>query len=209
MQIYILDLETDSLCYINGEIIEASFYRLSDNIQKTWYLKPTNYETISADALRINGHKLEDLKHETKFGRDTYIEPSKAIVEIENWIMEDGCQTSERVIVGHNPTFDRNFLQQLWAKNNCSDSFPFGKRMIDTLQIALIMDMVNETKRDSYSLISLAKDFGVKIEKAHRADADTRMTKDLFLNQIDYLKKIFHNSNLKETKDKISDKKKI
>ncbi len=188
--IYVLDTETTGFDDRLNDVIEISIYRLNDDVQHTWCLKPLNNDTIEAGALRVNGHKLEDLKHETKLGRETYLPPAKVLVDIENWIMEDGVTSEDRIIIGQNISFDKNFLLQLWNKCNSPGTFPFGRKMLDTIQFALTLDLAKGIKRKWYTLSALADDFGIKKEKAHRADADTRMTKDLWLRQIDFLKEI-------------------
>jgi DNA polymerase III epsilon subunit-like protein len=191
--IYVEDTETTGLDPSRNEIIEVSFYRLSDNTQKTWYLKPSNYDSIQSDALRINGHKMEDLKHLTKYGKDTYQSPASAIVEIENWMADDLASAEDRILIGQNPTFDIDFMQNLWIKQGCAETFPFGRRpfVIDTRQIALFLDLVRGERSEYYNLGSLVEKYGAKREKAHRADADTRMTKDVFLAQVEIVADAF------------------
>lgn len=186
--IYILDTETTGLDEIKNDVIELSIFRLTDGVQKTWCLKPLNQGNIEAAALRINGHKLEDLKHETKFGRETYLEPSKVLVEVENWMAEDGVTSEDRILIGQNPSFDKKFLERLWQKCNSEGTFPFGRKMIDTIQIALLIDIACDHKRKAYGLSALVDDFGVKKEKAHRAASDTKMTKELWLKMLDFVK---------------------
>lgn len=189
--IYVLDTETTGLDPDLNDVIELSIYRLSDDTQKTWCIKPLNFDTIEAQALKINGHKLEDLKHETKYGRETYLSASKVIVEVENWMMEDGARSEDRILLGQNPSFDKAFLEKLWLKCNSKGTFPFGRKLIDTIQIVLLIDLARGHKRQAYGLGALVGDFGVKKEKAHRADADTRMTKDLWLKLLDLAKQAF------------------
>jgi DNA polymerase III epsilon subunit-like protein len=184
--IYTIDLESTGLDHLTNDIIEISFHRLSDNTQKTWFLKPKNYDSIQSDALRINGHKLEDLKLLTKHGQDTYKDPAKVIVEIENWMAEDMSAGNDRIFLGQNPIFDLQFMQKLWADNNSSETFPFGNRphLLDTKQIQLFLDLAADERCEYYNLGSLVERWSVKKEKAHRSDADVRMTKDVFLAQI-------------------------
>lgn len=189
--IYVLDTETTGLDAVRNDVIELSIYRLNDDVQKTWCLKPLDFNTIEAAALRINGHKLEDLKHETKLGRETYLTPSKVVVDVENWIAEDGVTSEDRILLGQNPAFDKLFLEKLWQKCQSEGTFPFGRKIMDTIQIALLIDMAKGHKRKAYGLGALVEDFGVKKEKAHRADADTRMTKELFQAQLKIVKEAF------------------
>lgn len=200
---YVADAETTHLDDRIGDIIELSIYRLSDDIQKTWFLKPINPQNIDDAALRINGHKKEDLLHQTKFGRDTYLDSSKVIVDIENWIMEDGIPHTNRVLVGHNIPFDRSFMEQLWIKCNSKDSFPFGRRYLDTMAIEIFLDYCKGDAAEGYSLNNLTKKYGVKNEKAHSAAADTKATKETFEKQVEFFKKVL--KNYQSNSDKVKE----
>jgi len=193
-QLYILDTETTGLDPFRNDVIEFSIYRVQDESQKTWYIKAVNEDSITTEALRVNGHKLNDITHKTKEGMSKYISPDVAIIEIENWMAEDGVQSDDRIICGQNPNFDLTFLREMWRRCGAEDSIPFGKKTLDTLQIVLLFDLISDRKRDSYALSSLVKDYGIKYEKAHRADADVRMTKDLLFKLMDILKQ--NSSNL-------------
>lgn len=187
---YVCDTETTGLDHSLHSPIEISLIRLPDGEQKTWYLKPINFDTIEASALKINNHKLEDLKGETKEGRLKYLEPSKVIVDIENWLAEDMIPSDYRALIGQNISFDRNMLESLWKKCNSKDSFPFGRRFIDTMVIELFTDYCKNSFQEGYSLNNLIKKYGVKNDKAHTAVADTKATKEVFLKQVEFFKKI-------------------
>lgn len=188
--IYVADVETTGLDSRLYDIIELSLFRLSDGVQKTWCIKPTNPANFEAAALRINGHKLEDIRHETKAGRDRYLDPSQVLVEIENWMNEDGVPTENRVMCGQNIGFDYERLQQLWVKCNSADTFPFGRRTIDTMGIEFFLDLCKGMMAEGYSLNNLIKKYGVKNDKAHTAEADTKATKEVFEQQISFFKKV-------------------
>jgi DNA polymerase III alpha subunit (gram-positive type) len=185
---YHCDTETTGLDCFKNDIIEISFLRAESNEQKTWLIQPINFDSIQLDALKVNGHKLEDLKHETKYGLN-YRKPSDVIIEIENWLAEDNLTSEDRFLIGHNISFDQYFMKFLWSKCNSSETFPFGRKILDTLQQARFIDKISNTKRDSYSQVSLAKEFGIKIEKAHSAADDTRVNKLLFDKQEEQMKK--------------------
>jgi len=198
---YVADCETTGLDSRLHDIIELSLLRLSDGEQKTWYIKPINPNNIEAAALRINGHKLEDITWQTKAGRDRYMEPAKAIIEIENWMMEDGVPAEQRMLVGQNIAFDRERFEQLWIKCNSKDSFPFGRRVMDTMIIEVFLDWcktqlsgLNFKMAEGYSLNNLTKKYGVKNDKAHAADADVRATRDVFLKQTDFFTSLLKNA---------------
>lgn len=184
--VYLLDTETTGLDSSQHEIVELSISRLNDGVQRTWYLKPDKYETIQDEALRINGHKLEDLKWQTAFGRETYKETSKVLPDIENFFMEDGDSADGRILAGQNVSYDLDFLRAMWKGAGTSETFPFGgrPRMIDTLQIAFFLDLVKGKKEQFYNLGGLVERYGVKKIKAHKAENDVIMTKDVLLAQM-------------------------
>jgi DNA polymerase III epsilon subunit-like protein len=186
---YGVDTETTGLSSVLNDVIELSIYRLSDDAQRTWTIKPTNVNNIELGALRVNGHKLEDLKLETKFGRDTYREAKEVIIEIENWLGEDGVPTENRCLIGHNVAFDKSMLEQLWIKCEAKDSFPFGRRVLDTMISELFLDYCKNEFAIGYSLNNLSKKYGVKNEKAHSAAADTKCTVEVFRKQSDFFRK--------------------
>lgn len=189
-EIYFIDTETTGLDYTVNEPVEISIFRLSNSTQKTWHLKPINFNHISSDALRVNGLKLEDLKCETKEGREKYKDPAKVLVEIENWLSEDFMTSKDRIIAGQNSIFDRLMLESLWKKCNSSDTFPLNKKyIIDTMQIEFFMDYCKGEMAEGYSLYALTKKYGIKNEKAHSAAEDTRATVGVFQKQADAFKK--------------------
>jgi DNA polymerase III epsilon subunit-like protein len=163
---------------------------LYDGCQKTWKIKPFNESTIDSGALRVNGHKLEDLLHQTKFGRDNYKKASDVLVEVENWLLEDNVSSEFRLLVGQNINFDKSMLEQLWLKCDSKDTFPFGRRTMDTMMIEFFLDWCKNTIAEGYSLNNLTKKYGVKNEKAHTAEADVKATKEVFEKQIEYFKKV-------------------
>ena len=188
---YVADIETTGLDLVKHDVIELSLYRMgdnSDNAQKTWCFKPLNPDQIEAAALKINGHKLDDLLHKTREGRERYLDPVSTIVEVENWLSEDGVPAETRFLIGQNVGFDKQRLEQLWSKCNASDSFPFGRRMIDTMMIELFFSYCQGQFAEGYSLNNLVKKYGVTNTKAHTAAADVRATKEVFEKQVEYFR---------------------
>lgn len=188
---YVTDIETTGLDSHVHDVIEISMYRLGDTseaAQKTWCLKPLTPETIDQDALRINGHKLDDLLHKTKEGRERYLEPRKVIVDIENWLADDGLPADKRFLIGQNIGFDKDRLEMLWTKCESKDSFPIGRRMMDTMILELFFDFCKGSFAEGYSLNQIIKKYGVKNEKAHSAAADVKATKEVFEKQVEFFK---------------------
>lgn len=191
-QIYVCDTETTDIKIPEGDVIEVSLLRMSTNEQKTWFLRPFSIENISTDALRVNGHKLEDLRGLTSFGKETYIDPNIVILEIEKWVSEDFVASEDRFLAGHNlPGFDKPMLESLWKKCNSSETFPFSRRhSIDTMANELMIDLAKNNIAEGYSLRNLCKRWGIINVKAHSSSADCQATYQVFLKQIDYIRKL-------------------
>jgi len=188
---YVGDVETTGLDPKINDIIEVSFWRLSDNVQRSWFIKAINEEDIDDAALQINKHKKEDILGLSKIGREKYQDPSEVVMEIEEWMMGDEAQVEERAFIGVNPDFDIGFLKAHWEKVGCSDSFPFGRFVLDLIQTTRFIDFCKGRRRQRYNLGSMIKDFKIKKDSAHRADGDVRMTKDLLNKQVGIVKEVF------------------
>lgn len=198
---YIIDTETTGTNPLLHDVIEVCIWRLGDAESKTWWLQPLSPENIEEEALQINKHLREDILHQTKEGREKYRHPSEVLPEIEMWIMEDGAAAEERVFIGQNPMFDYDFLLALWRKMGVEKEFPFGYwipnrdgternqgYIIDTIQLARLIDVCTGKKRSRYGLGALVKDFDITKATAHRADGDVKMTKDLYEKIVNVLK---------------------
>lgn len=192
-EIYVADCETTGLISSIHDVIEVSFRRLSDESQRTWCIKPINIDAIDLAALRVNGHKYEDITHATQYGRDTYKDPNEVIIEIENWINEDSSPTENRVLCGHNIGFDKEMLSQMWLKCESKDTFPFGRRIMDTMVWEFMFDYALDSMADGYSLKNLVKKYGVVNSKAHSAESDVLATAEVFFKQVNSLKKMIKN----------------
>jgi DNA polymerase III epsilon subunit-like protein len=165
--------------------IEITLYRMSDSMCKTWCLKPINVDAIQPEALRINGHKIDDLLHKTAEGRARYRKPGDVLVEIENWLMDDGMPAEQRVLLGHNVGFDRDMLVGLWTKCNTIETFPLNQKYtVDTMQMEFSLDYAANTFGEGYSLRNLCKKYGVKNDRAHSAEADTKAMVAIYREQL-------------------------
>lgn len=193
--IYVADCETTGLDSRKNDILEVSFYRMSDDIQKTWCMHPFDMEAIDDVALKINGHKREDITLKTAEGKARYKNPSDVLVEIENWILEDGHTAEERILCGHNIPFDREFFQSTWNKAGSAETYPFGRRYVDTMVAEFMLDMAKGEYAEGYSQKNLGKKYGIKNDAAHTAAADTAQCKEIFVKQLEFLKKLLKTQN--------------
>jgi len=81
-------------------------------------------------------------------------------------------------------------LIAFWKRCHAEQTFPFSKRFaLDTMQIQVLLDIIKDDDYcENYSLKTLVEKYGVKREKAHRSENDVKMTKDVFIKQIELLK---------------------
>lgn len=157
---------------------------------ETTGLSPKNCEMIEIAALKIRDNKVID-------SFSSLIQPSCALPEIITkitGITDDdliGAETIETVlpkflefvntdaIVGHNITFDINFIRaacdQLYGKSFYND-------YINTLRIS--KNIVHTVK--NHRLETLAEYFDIKPDEAHRALADCYTTYELFKKLYDF-----------------------
>jgi len=178
LSLIVLDTETTTVG-IEGDVIEASFFRLRDNKQKTWYLKAVHEDKISPEALEVNGHKLEDITWKTEEGRQKYRLPEEVVPEIENWLYEDGCAKLDRIMVGHNINFDYLQLEELWRRHEALETFPFSFNKIDTQMMCVFLDWLRGVSPRRFNLGAVVKRLGLEKRKAHKAENDVLMTVQL------------------------------
>jgi DNA polymerase III epsilon subunit-like protein len=192
-ELFVLDTETTGLDPIKNEPVEISIHRLSNNSQKTWCLKPINFDHISQDALRVNGLKIEDLRGDTKEGREKYRDPAKVIIEIENWLSEDLISSTDRILAGQVIQFDKTMLEHLWIKCNSGETFPFNRKYtIDTAMIEFFTDYCKNEFAEGYSLHALTKKYGIKNKQAHSAEEDVKATVGVLNKQVEFFHKILN-----------------
>lgn len=191
LDLYILDVETTGLIPKIHDIIELSILRLCDDKQKTWYIKPINFETISNEALEVNKIKIEDLRRDPKsiteeekaLGVRAYLPVKDVLPDIENFVTEGGSSMHDRIMVGHNILFDLEMLKEMWIKGEAEDTFPFVKfgNLIDTKCLAIFYDFIKDNEVNTYNLGACVKRFGLQKRGYHEGAEDVKATKDLLI----------------------------
>lgn len=189
-EIYVADVESTGLDKNLHDIIEVSISRLSNDAQKTWFIKPLNIDTINKESLHVNGYLYEDVIGDTEHGRKTFLPATEVLPDIEAWLMEDNLTSSDRILAGQNIMgFDKGMLEAFWKKCNAFETYPFNiKYLLDTFQIEFFLDYVMNIDSEGYSLHNLCKKYGVKNEKSHTAAADVKATKEILIKQVENLR---------------------
>lgn len=151
----VLDIETTGLSPVQNEIIELSALKVVNGKIKEEYtqlVKPSGWvSSFITNLTGITREMLSDAPH-----------ISEALVEFT-----DFC--SDSIIMGHNVTFDINFID---AKLNQFHNKSFNNDYIDTLKIA--RRMLPQLKSRKLGLI--AEHFGFNTDGMHRGLKDCVVT---------------------------------
>jgi DNA polymerase-3 subunit epsilon len=163
---YVIDTETTGLKADHHEMTEIGIIRCTDRVQ-LWRQIVCEYpERANFDALAITKKTLADLEK----GHD-----KRAVVaECNKFFAEDGTTPAGRVIVAHNASFDRRFLQALWAQ--CGEAFP-AHLWLDTMALTREYAKKQGIVKPKVNLHASCDLVGIKkISEAHNAKVDSRNT---------------------------------
>ena len=169
MEFYIaVDTETTGLNPEAGdrivEIAAIPIYNGKVYEQHAFYSMVNPMVRVPADVTGIHGSKNEDLEEFP--GVDTIFPRFREYI-------------GSAILVIHNAAVDLHFLD-LAAKE--TGTFPISNRFIDTLEVAKYL-----YPHSSNSLKSLARRFGIKVERFHRARVDALVTARIFVKFMDIL----------------------
>ena len=189
---YIVDTETNGLNVRMHEIFQLSIIRCDDRMQLSREIMIDKPELSSYDALRITGKTLDDLKRG--------ITKLQLINELDEFLKEDGAQSTHRCMVAHNANFDRNFLCEMWGRYN--RKFPFDL-YLDTIHMYRAFEKARGQSKVKANLTAACEATGIKkLGDAHNAKTDTRHTFLLWqelsktVDFLDHIKHIPHNLEL-------------
>lgn len=138
--------------------------------------KALEYSKISMDMLYKMGKPLEDVCCEIC----DFVERNTLPVASSN----------KPFLIGHNPLFDKGFLQQIMLYSGCWDRFcklvrgekdfwgNFQPLQIDTITI-LQLTFDNDPSVNTWKLEAMAERLGIDLDDAHDADADVTATREV------------------------------
>ena len=154
-----IDIETTGLISGYHEIIEVAV--IGDGFTYHKKVKPLRLELADSRALAINGYTSREWR--------TAEEPN-VIAEQLATILK-GC-----TIVGHNPNFDMEFIEELLEKYGAKTHYDY--RFIDTITLAY--EHLSPCGLESFSLDSCRRFFGWDTAFSHTALQDAQDCKRLF-----------------------------
>ena len=117
---------------------------------------------------------IENLTHITNEMVENQPEAKHAVTDFLSYIGNE-----KSILIAHNAPFDLGFLQAQLERMSFP---PLKNQCIDTLPLARLAypKLRNLEEKGKYTLQSLAKRFGIKVESAHRACDDARVCMELF-----------------------------
>lgn len=165
-----LDLETTGLCPDYCEIIEVGCVRYRGGVQVDSFsslVKPQDMEAVDEYITRLTGITQEMLQ---------------GAPGIESVLPEALSFIGNDVVVGHNASFDINFMYDNAQRVGIGT---FGNDYIDTMRMSrkLFPDFVN------HKLKTLVVQFGIADKVDHRAEGDALQTAACYKYMADYVRK--------------------
>lgn len=176
MKILYIDTETTGTNSQKHEIIQiAALIEIDNEIveEVNLRIRPTNWETIDPEALKVTGKTIEELK--------TYMDPKMAFITLKG-IFERYVNKYDRndkfYPAGHNLGFDIEFLQAFWKKYG--DAYGTGSyqnwRFLDTRILANFLCSYDLIKPLNVTLGEMCKMYNIHLD-AHDALNDIRATR--------------------------------
>jgi DNA polymerase III epsilon subunit-like protein len=169
-----IDLETTGFSTENNAVWEIGAIAVIDGEIAGKFatrMKPHADARISPGSLKLSGVTEAEIR--------SYQNPLSAINEFIQWL--DSFETMFK-LVGHNTGFDRRFLYSLFCRHGFHSSYIRRIRMgseICTLAMAGKLDK-KKFKFKGKKLGDLCDYFDIKLEGAHRAEADILATYELY-----------------------------
>lgn len=191
MKMLWLDTETTGLSCIKNDIVTiAGIIEIDGEVKEEFYFKcqPRNWETISEEALKINGITKEELK--------TFEDPDVIYVKlckIFGKYINKFDKKDKFIVCGHNVGFDVDFLFKFFEKSGdkyCGSWLDYHK--LDMIPLLQILTIKGAIKLENLKLETASKHFGVDIE-AHDALSDIKATRAIantLLKRISYTEEI-------------------
>lgn len=167
MNYYILDVETTGLKVGYHEVTQISIIRYSDRHQLNRFIRAEYPQRVDVRALEATGRTRADIL--------VGVGKAEAIEACETFIKEDGQTPEHRCFIGHNVSFDRRFVHELWSSQK--KDFP-AICWLDTMScVKLYMTKNLGLEKPKKGLHDALQNCGLKPRSgAHNAISDTQNT---------------------------------
>jgi len=166
-----IDIETTGLDFIKHEIIEIGCVITTPNLEIIekfeLKIKPENIENADPVSLKINHYDS------TKW-KDAH--------SLSDGIKFFSKKAKDCIMVGHNVSFDSEFLESAFLKTKSKNTMHYHK--LDTVSIAWAK-LHSKLDITRFSLRELCKNFGIENKLAHTALSDAYATFELYKKLIE------------------------
>lgn len=174
-----IDEETTGLDSLQNDILTFSVIieidgRIEDKLNLE--MQPFNYQSITDEALRINGMSIEQIK---KF--PLAHEAHKKLVSLFKKYVNPYDKTDKFIPAGYNVSFDVDFLFKLFQK--CGDPYCgsfIDYHKLDVASLVLFFKIQGFFPNlEGYKLVDVAKALNIELD-AHKASDDILVTRKIF-----------------------------
>ena len=179
-----IDGETTGLDSLQNDIITLSIIiEINGQIEDKLNLEmqPFNYQSITDEALRINGMSIEQIK---KFPQPH--EAHKKIVKLFEKYINRFDKNDKLTPCGYNVGFDVDFLFKLFQK--CGDPYCgsyIDYHKLDIASIVLFFKIQGYfPDLEGYKLVDVCKALNIELD-AHKAEADIVATRQIYYKLMD------------------------
>jgi len=188
MKLLFLDTETTGLDPdIHGMIEIAGIVEIEGVVKKEfcYKMKPFKGQMINQKALATNGYKADDIKDWAE-PLDIY----KEIVSDFNEFIDPYNKRDKFHMVGQNPSFDYEFLNEFFFRNNNNYLYSYiHYHKIDLVAITATFKLAGLLDVENAKLSVVSEALGFQ-HTAHKAMDDTKMVQKIFHYYIDKLRSL-------------------
>jgi DNA polymerase III epsilon subunit-like protein len=180
MKFFAFDTETTGLdAHAGDEVLSLAYVLLDDDLNELaaeqFFAHPSDPSRVSPEAARINGYSPDVWDAKGAVTQDALY-----LLLATAWKKHE---LRRAVPLGHNVPFDVGFLEVRGRKDAAFAAAmrqALGYHKIDTIGIALALDVANKVKGGSYSLGPLCARYDVELLHAHDSLYDVRATVELY-----------------------------
>ncbi len=173
-----IDGETTGLDSLQNDLLTFSvIIEIDGEIKETLNLEmqPFNYQSITDEALRINGMSVEQIK---KF--PSAHESHKKLVTLFKKYVNPFDKTDKFIPAGYNVGFDVDFLFKFFQK--CGDPYCgsfLDYHKLDVASLVLFFKIRGLIDVEGYKLVDVCKVLNIELD-AHKAEDDIIATRKIF-----------------------------
>jgi len=182
MKMLFIDTETGGLDPSKHSLLDIGMVATdNEKIIGTYqtYIKENEY-IVAPEALEVNNLNLKEVKEK---GKKYY-----AVIDDINCFIKNRFLDNKPVLVGHNVSFDFNFINTLFKKSGSNFNNLIIHRKIDTACLLLALYSANKIPFEACSSTGAFDYFNIEVKNRHTAIGDCLATYKLYFKILNLLK---------------------